>query len=76
MKKYITRTELAAALGKSENTVAKWQKKGCPHRLHVGKNKGLAVRPVFNLREVKAWLLDSYLNGAKKAEQVNNAQKH
>ena len=68
MKKYITRTELAAALGKSENTVAKWQKKGCPHILHVGKGKGLAVRPLFNLREVKAWLLDSYLKGTPKTD--------
>ena len=67
MKKYITRTELAALLGKSENTVAKWQKKGCPYVLHVAKSKGAAVRPVFNVRDVKTWLLDSYLKGTKKS---------
>ena len=49
--------EIAAALGVSKATVARWKKLGCPHKetapFAIGSQ---ASRPRFNLEEVKAWI--------------------
>ena len=60
MKKYITRTELAAALGRTVATVANWKRLGCPCKVVKGEGRGRALRAVYCLADVKKWLISRY----------------
>jgi predicted DNA-binding transcriptional regulator AlpA len=49
---FLSEAELAAALGKSQQTIQAWRRKGCAPPCHfVGKT------PYFSKIEVKEWLL-------------------
>lgn len=66
-KAYISKTELALRMGRTENTIARWARQGCPHVMRVSNSRGRAVKPFFNERDVRRWLLEQY----KKEEIVN-----
>lgn len=60
MATLVTRTQLAAVLGKSAATVSNWQYKGCPCiMVKVGKSGARKV-PYFEIDAVKSWLLEKY----------------
>lgn len=71
-KNLMTTTQLAAALGVSYGTVARWKKKGCPYE-ETAPHVQLPVesRPKYDLDEVKAWYTERH---TKLANAFNEAK--
>ena len=62
--KEMTPGELAATLGVSTMTVARWRARGCPyHELSPNTIGKTASRPRYNLAEVKAWIKEQQQKG-------------
>lgn len=68
MKTFLTRKELAFALGKHELTITRWIKKGCPFVLD---DSTTGRHLLFCINDVRKWIIANN-NKSAKVEKSNS----